>query len=79
MATVFGSHPSFRAYTTLDSISYRYVRRGFLSRFAHGGAVLYDVRGQLAGALHDVTFQDPTRSLSRYTGVYARDGSEMLG
>ena len=50
----------------------------FLCRFAHGGAVFDDVGGQLAGALLDVTFQDPTRSLSRYTGVYAGGVWEMM-
>ena len=44
---------------------------------AHSGAVFDDVCGQLAGALLDVTFQDPTRSLSRYTGVYAEATGKM--
>ena len=37
-----------------------------LGGFPHGGAVFDDVCSQLAGALLDVTFQDKTRSLSRY-------------
>ena len=40
-------------------------------RLAHGGAVFYNVGSKFAGAFLDITFQDPTRSLSRYTGVYA--------
>ena len=43
----------------------------FLCGFAHGGAFFDDVGGQFTGALFNVSFQDPTRSLSRYTGVYA--------
>ena len=44
---------------------------------AHGGSVFYDIGRKLAGALLDITFQDPTRSLSRYTGVYALRGEIM--
>ena len=37
-----------------------------LGRFAHGGAVFDNVCGQFTGALLNISFQDPTRSLSRY-------------
>ena len=64
--------------TLLNILMYCRLRNSeFFCRFAHGGAVFYDVGSQLAGALLNVSFQDPTRSLSRYTGVYAASGGKI--
>ena len=45
----------------------------FLSGVTYGGTVLDDIGGQFAGPLLDITFQDPTRSLSRYAPCICRN------
>ena len=70
--------PVIKGQTLLNILMYGgFGNAEFLGRVAHGGAVFDDVGGQLTGALLDVTFQDPTRSLSRYTGVYAPRGGKI--
>ena len=64
--------PVVKGQTFLDILMYRGLTdTEFLCRVSHGGAVFDNVGGQFTGALLDISFQDPTRSLSRYTGVYA--------
>ena len=48
----------------------------FLCRVPNGGAVLNDVSGQFTGALFDISFQGPTRSLSRYAPSICDGGGD---
>lgn len=44
--------------------------------FTHSRAIFYDVRGKFASAFLDISFQDITRSLSRYIRYLCNFGDD---